>query len=300
MSIASPPDPGGWDLPAFAPAPFGAFRDELLALYAPPMRAKKTRAKLRQALDLIAGLLGPDATTADLTPALVGRLIGSRPAGESPYTTAGFLANLRTACSYARSRGYLRNSPFEFRKKWIRVGRPARKRHHSREDIAKVLALLAAEVGDRSGWARWRARRLQALAAAVAYTGMRRDEALNLHVEDVDLDGRMLLIVERSGHRLKTERSAQPVPIPEGLAPILAAWMRHRMDEPEAGFPSPPSCPSLFPNVTRTNAWKDGPVGYRPLDQLRGAGEPGSGPAWEVSPSSRCGTASPPTPSTGD
>jgi integrase len=272
-SVSAPsPSPGDWDYRSFAPVPFAEFVDEILALYEFPLRAKATRDKLRQVLGIVADLLGPGGTTAGLDPSLVARLIASRPPAESPHTTQGLLNSLRAACSYAKSRGYLRSSPFDYRTRWIRVGKPTRKKHHPLADIRRVLDLLADEVDASTGWARWRARRLLALASVVAYTGMRRDEALNLRVEDVDLDGRMIAIVERS-QRLKTTGSAQPVPIPDALAPILAGWMARRMDEPERGFPSPPDCPFLFCNVTRTNAWKFGSPGTRPLDQLKEAGE---------------------------
>ena len=169
----------GWGMPAtFGPIPFDAFRAELLALYEPPLRARKTYVKLRLTLDRVAELLGPGATTAGLTPAFIARLVASRPPRESTHTTKGRLNNVRTACSYAVQMGYLRFSPFAVRKSWLKVGEPARKKHHSIEDIARVLSLLAGEVRDREGWARWRARRLQALAATVAYTGLRAGEAI--------------------------------------------------------------------------------------------------------------------------
>lgn len=274
MSIASAPAPGDWDYRAFSPIPFARFRDELLALYAPPLRARKTMIKLRFTLDIAAGLLGPDATTADLNPALVARFIAGRPAAESPHTTFSLLSNLRTACSYAKSQGYVRNSPFEFRapKKWIRVPRAAGKKHHPQEDIRRVLELLRSEVLDREGWSRWRARRLYALAATVAYTGLRRDEALFLRVEDVDIPGRMIFVVDRASRRLKTEGSAAPVPMPEALVPILESWMPHRLSVPEPCAGKLPECPYLFPNVTRTNAWSQGPWGAKPLDALKAAG----------------------------
>ncbi len=272
MPDASPPDPDGWGAPRLAPIPFETFRAELLGLYVPPLRAKATASGIRTMLGELAKLLGPDATTAGLTPALVARLVATRPPELSPYSVRSLLVKVKIACNYAVSQGYLRSSPFAFRKHWIRVGGVAQKRHHSRGDIRRVLDLLAAEVRDREGWPRWRARRLQALAATLAYTGLRAQEALGLTVDDVDLPGRMLLVVPRAGNRLKTVASAQPVPIPEALAPILAGWLTHRMDQPEAGFKGVPDCPWVFANVTRTNRWKDGPTGHRPLDQLKAAG----------------------------
>ena len=277
-SVAAPaPAPGDWDYRAFTPARFDDFRAELLALYEPPLRAKKTRAKMRHALDIVAGLLGPDGTTADLTPALIARFIAGRPDGESPHTTHSLLSNIRTACSYCKSQGYIRTSPFDFRKKWIRVSRATGKKHHSQEDIRRVLELLKAEVLQREGWSRWRARRLLALASTVAYTGLRKDEAIYLRVEDVDLPNRMLYIVDRSSHRLKTEGSAAPVPMPEALVPILENWLAHRMTLPEACPKMPPDCPYVFCNVTRSNAWSGGGWGCKALDKLKAARAPGRG-----------------------
>ena len=82
----------------------------------------------------------------------------------------------------------------------------------------------------------------------------------------------MILLVERS-RRMKTEMSSQPVPMPTALVPILEEWMGHRLDIPEPPAVSVPDCPFLFPNVTRTNAWTGGPWGFRPIDQLKAAGE---------------------------
>ena len=51
-----------------------------------------------------------------------------------------------------------------------------------------------------------------ALACTVAYTGLRRDEALWMRVEDVDLAAGILAIVDYDP--LKTAKSAQPLPMP--------------------------------------------------------------------------------------
>jgi integrase len=260
----------GWEPPRFAAIPFSRFRTELLNLYVAPLRAKRTLDKVRHVLDQVARLIGPDATTADLTPQLIGRFIQSQPATNSPHTTLGLLRNIATACAYAKSCGYLQHSPFEFRKVggWLRASAAQRKRHHSQEDIRRVLGLLAAEILEREGWSRWRARRLQALVSTIAYTGIRRDEALNLQVEDIDLNGRMILLVERS-QRLKTEMSAQPVPLPPAVVPILESWLAYRTD----GSEGLPDCPFLFPGVRRLGPWKGGPPGLRPIDQIKAAGE---------------------------
>jgi integrase len=267
------PTPGDWDYRPVGPIPFADFVDELLRLYEPPLRAKATREKLRYTLWIVADLLGLEGTTAGLDPTLIARFIASRPPGESPHTTKGLLANIRSACSYAKSRGYIRSSPFDYRKNWIRAGKPTSKKHHSMEEIRRVLDLLASEVAASKGWDRWRARRLQAIVATVAYTGVRRDEALNLHAADVDFAGRLILLIERSGRRMKTEGSSQPVPMPSALVPILESWIAHREDIPEQESRPLPDCPFLFPGVTRKNAWKGGPPGWRPIDQMHAAGE---------------------------
>jgi integrase len=286
MTLPNPwPDAEGNGWPAaVGPIPWPEFRAEMLALYAPPLRAKATFARIRRIFDLVEGL--GVASTADLTPTLVARLIASRPATESPHTTHSYVTNLRTLCSYAEARGYLRASPFRLRKNRIRKGPPRRiKRFHSREEIARVLARMKAEIGRKAGWAQWRARRLYALAATVAYTGLRRNEALYLRVEDIDFEARLLLI-HPGRHRLKTEDSAQPVPIPDALVPVLAEWLPY-LAIPEGLGPRADYCPFrlpaanpegirdpgwVFPNTTRTGPWIGGPPGYQPVHRMKTLG----------------------------
>jgi integrase len=246
------------------PIPFQDMAVELLALYEPPMRAKGTYLKMRQALEVADELLGLEATTADLTIPFIGRFVSSRPAGESPYTTFGLLANVRAACIYGFQRGYLKSNPFDFRSvgQWVRRGEPQRrKRHHSLEEIARVLELMSLDVVRKKGWAQWRARRLHALASVVAFTGLRKNEAIGLKVEDVLLDDRIIEVVPRLRNRLKTVASGQPVPIPEALAPILADWL------PWTG------CEWVFPNAYRSSPWVGGSPGYRPIDRMKRLGQ---------------------------
>jgi integrase len=263
MTIISAPAPGDWDFRAFAPIPFARFVQELLALYTPPLRARPTLTRMTHTMKNIGELIGPDGTTADFTPTLVGRLIASRPEGEASRTTHTILAQFRAACSYAKSQGYIRTSPFEFRKKWVRLGHPEGKKHHSMADIRRVLDLLEIEAARSEGWPQWRAYRLLALVSTFAYTGLRRNEGLLLRVDEVDLDHRMILLVDRKGRRLKTEGSGQPVPIPDALAPILADWIGRLAR----------GCPHLFPGVTGKGPWTGGPPGHRPLDQIKAVGE---------------------------
>jgi len=253
--------------------PFGAFVEELLTLYQPPLRALKTRDRMRHTLRVVAGLVGPGGSTADLVPELVARFIRERPAGEASITTHTLLSYLRTACNYAKTRGYLRSSPFEYRRDWVSRRVEPRKRHHGLAEIARVLETMRAEVEARQGWARWRARRLHALASTVAYTGMRASEAIYLRVGDLVLDDRMIVIVPHEARALKTERAAQPVPMPRALAEVLDEWLSHRAG-PLASGPGGPAegCPYAFPNATFSNAWSGGRHGRKAVDAMKQAG----------------------------
>lgn len=281
VAICSASDHEEWR-PAVRAVPWERFREELLLLYAPPLRSKATFAKIRQILDLVGGL--GVASTSDLTMSLVAKFIAARPATESQNTTFTLVRALRTICNYAAANGYVARSPFAIRKTWVRRGQPKAKQHHSREAIARVLAKMKSEIQRKRGWSQWRARRLYALASTVAYTGLRKNEALYLRVEDIDLEARMIFVRSRRGNRLKTEKSAQPVPIPDALMPVLADWLPHLIlpEEPAkapAG-PMPEHNPEgirdagwVFPNSYRTGPWVGGTHGYRPLDRMKIVGE---------------------------
>jgi integrase len=240
------------------PIPLADFRRKILALYEPPMRSAATHKKMRQVLDVLETLEGV-YTTADLTTGMVGRFIASRPAAEHPNTTHGLVGYLRSACNQAAAEGWVRVSPFMVRKRWCRKVAPQGKRHHSREDIAKVLDLMSLDSQRKPGWAGWRAARVHAVTSLVAYTGLRKMEALTLWAGDVDLAGGFIRVVARQ--RLKTEGSEQPVPIPDALAPTLAAWLPRAAADVDK--------PWLFPNALGTGPWLGGSPAYRPLERLR-------------------------------
>ena len=255
------------------PIPFPEFRDEVLRLYDPPHRATATRRQIRYVLEQVAAL--QVKTTADLTPALVARFVESRPPGQSPRTLHSVLRVLRAICNQAVLTGYLRVSPFALRRvsQWVgRIGPPTEKKHYTRDEIRRVLTLMAQDIETTAGWSQWRARRLYGLTAVVAYTGLRGvSEALFLHATDVKLEARFIALTDRGrdgGHRLKTEGSEQPVPIPDALVPILMDWLEHRLDRP-ADRPIPMDCPWLFPNTSGSSNWRSGSPGTKPLDRLQ-------------------------------
>jgi len=243
-----------------APIPFAEFRERLLALYEPPQRARTTWKKMGVVLDTVAALGGVESTS-DLGTDLVRRFIAGRPAGESPNTTYTMLGYLRAACNLATAEGLVRISPFAVRRSWVRKVTPRAPKVHSRREIARVLDLAAADAAGRRGWGRWRALRLHAMTATAAYTGLRLGELLHLLTTDLDLDARMASVVSRVGSRLKTEASAAPVPMPDALVGILAAWIPH--------------CGSiwLWPNAEHSGPWIGGSPGHKPLDRLKALGE---------------------------
>ncbi len=275
--------------PRYRPIGWAKFVEEVLESYRPPLRAAATYRGMKHALDVVTSLVAVDGqgeplqtpdgqpvplvdSTADLTPRMIAQIIRTRPPELSPQTVRALLRYVRTACNIAIDSGRLRISPFRRNGigKLVRVGRPKGRRHLSRADIRTLLDYLAAQVEATRGWRQWKWRRLLALVALIAYTGLRRNEALMIHVADTDLGGRMLYVQPRADNRLKTERSAASVPLPPALVPYLEAWLAHRNDAPP-GFKMPAEVPWMYPACRRRGPWKDGAVGDKPLCQLKAA-----------------------------
>lgn len=232
------------------PTPVSEWSDRVEALYA--RKAKTTRVQMGQALRVLRGLLPPEATTAELAAGLLDRFVAAVP-GRRWATVDGLLRALRAACNLAVRWRILDASPFEGWDHWPEP-EPSRRRHLSEAEVARLLESL------RSRASTWSGARLHALAAVWAFCGLRRDEALRLRVEDVDLPARVVH-VRPHGRRLKTKASAAPVPVPEALASILAEWIPRAESE------------WVFPGSTRRGPWVGGGAGRRAGDQLRAAAE---------------------------
>jgi integrase len=232
-----------------SPIAFDTFAAEVTVIYASGRHAPGTLVRMKRVLADVGRLEGV-RTTADLTTATMARYVASRGPQANTNTTNGYLDYLRAACSYAVEEGYLDRPPT-----WARVRprrAPMRKNPPlSYPEAARLLGHLEADE------ASWEGHRLYALVATVVYTGLRRDEALYLMAEDIDLEARTLAVVPR--RRLKTERSARAVGMPEVLAAILASWT--------ARVPSA----WLFPGVRLRGPWTGGMPGSRPIDRLREA-----------------------------
>ena len=222
----------------------------------------------------IGGLRGDDGkplvtTTADLTMATITRMIADHPE-RSPNTTRGLLGYARVVCNYAAGMGYVYVSPFQLRKlnAWVRRSKPKQKKHHSREDIRRVLDYMRNDIGIRQGWAQWEARRLFALTATVALTGLRAREAQCLRTADVDLETRIISVVSTPDNRTKTEAAEDVVPMPKALVPILSEWLLYRTQAPP-DFPIDPTCPFMFPTRDRRRPWTSGEPGRKPVHRLK-------------------------------
>lgn len=255
--ISASSESSSWDL----------FCREILAAYEPPIRAERTYRKLRSILADLGrrGVTAPDQLGVQLVTRLARDLAGS---GLRSATVRGYLAYLSMVCAYAVAAGYLARSPFEFRRNWW-AGLESEEeidppRHLPAEAIARVLHQADVEAdADAGGWPEARVR---ALVYTAALTGLRRDELLRLAWAEVDLDrdgrGGMIRLAKGRRRRFKTVRSAQPVPIPPSLAPVLAGW-RDRSGSPEWVFPA---------TTRRDRPWTGGNVAGRALGRLQALG----------------------------
>jgi integrase len=241
---------------------FQVFMAEVLSVNEPPMRAKGTFRQMSQVLREFAAL--PTVKRAsDVNAFNIGQWIKSDPR-RSPARTASLLRSLSSAASYGVLTGDLKMNPFKWRRvsQWVRdqvitPDRPRAPRHQSAEQIVRFLDLLDTEAGKGS----WKAGRLQALGYLLAYTGVRKEEALSLRPWDMDLEKRIVSIEPRATFRPKTKKSAARLPVADPLANVMALWV--------------PRCGGewLFPGVRLTAPWRGGPLGYKPLDEIRAAGE---------------------------
>jgi integrase len=244
--------------------PVGEFRRRVSALYAPPIRSRNTQSKMETVLKLVAraGIRSTD----ELSTENLARFVTSRASSVGVNTIRGDLLYLAAACKIAVEEGWLDRLP-----NWGRIRprpAPAKVAFHSAEEIGRWLKSLEA------GATSWRGARLLALGATVAYTGLRRMEALWLRREDVDVAQGTLAIVERAG-RLKTLASAAVIPMPPELTRILGAWLP-RIDEERRESCSglwPPSCSWLIPGVRCEGPWTGGPKGDKAVDAIRRSGE---------------------------
>jgi len=234
---------------------WAAFADDVLALYAPPIRRKATWRKLEHVLREFQPLC---RYSEDLTPSVVAAWIAAHP-GRRPATVDSFLRSLRAACNYGMSAGYLRESPFAFRspRHWVDWSvEPLPPAVHTAEEIARVLA--RADFEAQAG--RWRNLRLRAVIYTAAFTGARKREILAACVADLQLDQGLMTIRPNARRPLKTPSSAAQIPLAPPLVAVLEGWVAIC------------GSPWLFPGIRRQGPWLEGPAGAKALDQVKGLG----------------------------
>jgi integrase len=264
------------------PVPWDRFLLEVLPDFSPPFvspgRAGDVRRVIRElgVINLAAEGQAPRfiETTYDLNTILIGRYIASRPR-ESPFTLRCRLMTIKTVINRALARGYLVLSPFADHpiRRLVRTGKPQNKRALTPDEVRRLFEVLRADVQRKKGWAGWKARRLLAAVAVAIGTGIRRNELLTLHVEDVDLEARVIRLEPRGprGMGLKSEGSSKPVGMPVALVPIVREWLEWRLAGP-AGFPIDADCRFLIPTCSRLGPWLHGTTSKRPNGRLKAAG----------------------------
>lgn len=236
-----------------------ALSGEMGSLYSSGKHAKKTRLKLLQVLGILGNIPAAEglprvSTTSDLTTLTMSRYVRIRlNAGIAQNTINGELGYLRTICNYAIEQGYLDRAP-AWRRLRLREQPTTLNEPLSVEDATRLFELL------HSRSIEWEGHRLFALYALILMTGVRRDEALLAHGEDVKLSESKLDLVERRA-RFKTAASANFVPLPPPLIEILREWIPRSRST------------YLFPGVQRKGPWTGGPAGNKALDQLQAAGK---------------------------
>jgi integrase len=270
-------DPNDLILDRITPVPWDQFVAGLMESYAPGLVAKGTRRTMAYVIDRISELRDGAGeplleTTVDLKPLVIARFLASRPADESPHTKRTYLRCIRVICNAAVRGHNLKISPFTVRPlaRLVPWEPPRGRRNLTRAETRHLLQTLHAEAEDgRKGWRRWKSWRLYGMVATAACCGLRSGELYHLHVEDLDLTAGFIWVRGRSTHRVKSERSNAPVPLPDYLVPILRIWMDHRVSPPIF----PPDVPFMWPNCHGTGPWNGGTERDRPLGQLRRAGE---------------------------
>lgn len=243
------------------------FRAEVIAQYAPALRAKATRRTILNALRSLEAL-GVNSI-ADLNVQTIARFVSAQPPEHSPNTVKSHLRSIQSICSLACQFEYLPVSPFVKRpiRTWVRGAKPEGVRHLTKVQIRAIREMLARDVEQKVGWGQWRSRRDQALFDLVAHTGLRSAEALHCYVADLDLDQGIVWVVSRAAHRLKTAGSESFVVLPPPAVATLLNWLNHRMDAPD-GFERAAS-PFLFPNLRAATPWTSGSTGHTPLARLK-------------------------------
>jgi integrase len=230
------------------PIPLAKFFDTAQSLYTTGRHANKTLKRVRQVSRELVELLGPAATTADLTTAAMARYVSARGPGANANTTNGLLSSIASLCSYAVEEGWLDREP-AWRRVRLRPSKMYLNAPPDYEDVAGLLYHLRERRRDS-----WESGRLCGLGWLIALTGVRLGEACHAHWEDCSTSG---LVIDPRRSRLKTEKSSRTVPVPDALAELLDERRRAA------------DAPWIHPGIRRRGPWTGGSATSRPLGQLK-------------------------------
>lgn len=236
------------------PVPLAEFRERITRTYRDLKMSPSTIQKFDQMLRELEGV--GVATTAEVTTEAVARWRATRCAKRAPQTVAGQLSVMRSAVSFAIAEGMAERAP-NWRLLKPKIPIDVDGRHLPWTEVVKLLAHLERRARAPGEW--WD-RRLHALVATIAYTGIRRDEGLFLRPCDLDPHRGVIWLRDIPERPLKTVGSGLPVPMPPELAAILTAWL------PRIG-----GSEWLWPGVRKAKVWHGGGPGRRPIDALRAA-----------------------------
>jgi integrase len=235
-------------------------RAEILSLYEPPLRAKKTWYQLAQTFREMESLPGVRKAS-DLRPPAIAAWIKAYP-GRSPARVESLLRCWRLITRYAVDQRWLAISPFATRRlrDWIRPDvvppKPRPRRSRTKIEIRAFLDLL-----DRESGASWQSRRLQAFAYFAIYMGWRKEEILHVLAQNVNLSRGLVELQPLPEHCWvpKTVVSARTGVMPAPLVDVLSTWI--------------PMCGSiwLFPGVRLRGPWVGGSAPYAALGAFKGA-----------------------------
>lgn len=254
---------------------------DLAAYYAAPNYRPATRLKHQHAARALASY-GEAATPGDVDALTIAKLCqGLAAKGDRPATINSVLRCVRAQVRLLLDRGIVERDPFAVRKFRVPEDEDDYENppHLTLSELRGVLARADVEANPAAGKAAWggrvwRARRRRALAYLLAYTGVRRGEALRLRVEAVHatppVGDRLFAalpdcvgIVDIRG-QTKTRASRQPVPLVEPARGVVLDWIGELAGR----------SPYVFPQARNpAKPWSNGAVGYRPTDDLRGLGE---------------------------
>ncbi len=245
---------------------------------------RKTWWKVRQAIRLMSQFA---PRPADFSARSVATLIKYFEKGRSPWSVKTMLQTIRAICTRLRRARVLAVNPFRlhgFIPRKLKRPRDRTDKHLSLEDTRRLLEAANDEVRaadsiwlsfagvprrnpklDQAAELAWRRRfrahKLRAYLAVLAYTGMRAGEAVWLKRRDVDFAAGVIEI--GNNHRTKTPESEAPVGLPAELVPLLRAYL----DVLDEYFPGGAW---LFPKQTVDTPWdlESGKNEYRPTAML--------------------------------